>query len=595
MGKHMGYLNHECDLPLSVDSCLLELPPYLPKYKRWFFSMKKFFTIDERSARTKRFFRSYATVMSEKKRHAEGEYSKIIHPFSRCAIYKERLICILWMTSLLLDPIRWSIFMPCDTDHALFKIQLALDVAFLLNVVVTCFTGYCVPLTREIIFSPKIILKNMALSYLVPETLSSLPYKHVLLKCFGINPRKSRAMAICAIRLLRICRLTDMIRYLINILQELNIPESISTIMIVFLMAFFMIYWSACGLYFVSICYYTWDGLPTESWLFGGENKDMNFLHKRVCSGTAREFFDLLVTTFIRSTCHFFGASEGYREIILTVEKLVCALVLVSGYIYSNYAMAKVLELFGSVNISESKYEELIYQVSEYVRSKHLSENLRKRLILYYEYKFQKRFFKEEEILATLSEHLRCEVFLHTCRNILERVPLFQGMSKGVIGSVIGYLKREIYLPNDVVIKYGEPLTKMFWISHGTLAVYFGTDMTEILHFEDGDHFGDYSILKKGGTAYLSIVALEITEIFTLARKDVKHCTAFVKEMTEKVIRIGKEKIHLYTSLAKMMSDEGSQNMVLADLRKGRILEKDRWRKKRPKTMVKSSAYSTEN
>lgn len=582
MRKNIGYFDHECDLPHTVDNCMQELSPYLPKYRRWFFTLRKFFILDEQSLKAKRFFRSYASVRAEKRRHILGPYSKIIHPFSRCVIYKERTVCILWMISLFLDPIRISFFMSCDSYHYLFKIQWTLDALFILNVILSCFTGYYVPYTKEILLSPKQIIKHRIFSFFIPETIACLPLKEVAVAITGINQRKSRIASLSIIRCFRFMRLLEMVRHLTEILEDLKVPESLSTLGIVFLMAFYVIHWLGCILYFISICYYTWDGLPLNSWI--SEHKkgiDSDTLHSLQCAGFSESFLNLYVLAFIRATCHFFGASEGYRPVILSLEKLTCSFVVIVGFTYCMYAMAKVLELFGSVNISESKYEELIHQVAEYVRSKNISDTLKKRLITYYEYKFQKKFFKEEEILSTFSEHLRCEVSLYTCKNVLDRVPLFYGMSRASLGSIVGFMQREIYLPNDVVLKFGDPLLKMFWVSHGTLAVYYGPEGVEILHFEDGDHFADLAITKKGGTAYLSVVALEITEIFTLRRKDVKHCTIFLKEMSEKVVRVSRDKSRLYKMLSEMMKNEESRNRVLADLRKGRILEKERWRKRR--------------
>ncbi|KAK9869464.1 hypothetical protein WA026_003219 [Henosepilachna vigintioctopunctata] len=282
-----------------------------------------------------------------------------------------------------------------------------------------------------------------------------------------------------------------------------------------------------------------------------------------------------------RNHMPFFRAGDGYRPVTLPIEQLSCGFLIIIGFVYHNFAIATIFDILGSVYISESKYQELLFHVPDYIRTRNLPKSMKKKMFMYFEYKFRGRFFKEDEILSTLSEHLRCEVVLNSCENILRKIPLLQGMSKNVIGSVIGFLKREIYLPNDVVIKFGDPMTKMYWISYGTFAAYFGDDMTEILHFEDGDHFCDNAITSKPGPCTLSIVALEITEVFTLNRRDIKHCTAFLKEISEKVNKITKDKSALYINLAERMTDKGVQNRVLADLRRGRILERDRWRRKR--------------
>lgn len=56
---------------------------------------------------------------------------------------------------------------------------------------------------------------------------------------------------------------------------------------------------------------------------------------------------------------------------------------------------------------SAHKYDEMERQLKEYMRHKQLPTYMRQRILTYYEFKFQKRYFRENEILATISEQLR--------------------------------------------------------------------------------------------------------------------------------------------------------------------------------------------
>lgn len=52
---------------------------------------------------------------------------------------------------------------------------------------------------------------------------------------------------------------------------------------------------------------------------------------------------------------------------------------------------------------AETKYQEIINQVKEYMGYKQLPLPMQRRLICYYEYRFQKSYFREDAISATLS------------------------------------------------------------------------------------------------------------------------------------------------------------------------------------------------
>lgn len=49
----------------------------------------------------------------------------------------------------------------------------------------------------------------------------------------------------------------------------------------------------------------------------------------------------------------------------------------------------------------------MVRQLREYMRHKKFPEYMQKRLVTYYEFRYQKSYFRESEILATISGQLR--------------------------------------------------------------------------------------------------------------------------------------------------------------------------------------------
>lgn len=56
---------------------------------------------------------------------------------------------------------------------------------------------------------------------------------------------------------------------------------------------------------------------------------------------------------------------------------------------------------------SYTKYQDLMHQLQEYIRYKELPEFMSRRIFEYYDYHFQKRFYKEREIMSVISDRLQ--------------------------------------------------------------------------------------------------------------------------------------------------------------------------------------------
>lgn len=81
-------------------------------------------------------------------------------------------------------------------------------------------------------------------------------------------------------------------------------------------------------------------------------------------------------------------------------------------------------------------------------------------------------FWLFAKIAHHVSEELRNEIKLHTCHKLVDKVALFKGVPASVVGSVLGCLHSEVYLPNDSVQCAGDIGDCMYFIASGTVAVY---------------------------------------------------------------------------------------------------------------------------
>ena len=62
-----------------------------------------------------------------------------------------------------------------------------------------------------------------------------------------------------------------------------------------------------------------------------------------------------------------------------------------------------LLQMVSDRKASESKYEQNINQLLAYSRQKQLPQNISKRLLKFYHYRFKNHYFREKKILSNLS------------------------------------------------------------------------------------------------------------------------------------------------------------------------------------------------
>lgn len=82
------------------------------------------------------------------------------------------------------------------------------------------------------------------------------------------------------------------------------------------------------------------------------------------------------------------------------------------GFFYFSAASMKVGT--SRYRSSSNKYQEMVRQLKEYMHHLQLQHALQQKILLYYEFRFRKSYFRESEILSSVSGTLRQVLFLHS-------------------------------------------------------------------------------------------------------------------------------------------------------------------------------------
>lgn len=70
------------------------------------------------------------------------------------------------------------------------------------------------------------------------------------------------------------------------------------------------------------------------------------------------------------------------------------------------------------------------------------------------------------------SEQLRSEINLHSCHRLLDNVSLFENIPPSIVGTILGCLHAEVFMPNDVILRAGDTVDSVYFINSGTVAIY---------------------------------------------------------------------------------------------------------------------------
>nr|XP_022907912.1 potassium/sodium hyperpolarization-activated cyclic nucleotide-gated channel 1-like [Onthophagus taurus] len=552
---------HMCTIRKYSESCLPKLSPNASKWEKCLRRFRKTLLLYSDHPSCNHHYRSSAAIMFERKRQISTVPVYIIHPFSKFAYYREIVWCLVYLIIFSIWPIMASLIFYDNPENQRWVNECARCVNWfiVINVVFCFISGYHNPQIREAVLRPKEIAIHYLKTYFVLDFFSSLPARWIYLSDTG-------KMIVILQRFVLYARVPTMFQYSRHITNLLQMSDTQHEIVSLIILSLFVLHWCACLLAIVDHLYIIL-GDKNMSWFRYANLSNPNN------HAMTRYFWSLHV-----SMGHIYRLGGGFSPTESKFDYVTLSIITILGSAFFGYVIVIVLQAIGTINAAESKYEELLRQLYEYLRSKRVPVNINKRLTRYCEYRFQKRYFRTEAILATLSDHLRHEITLYTSRNLIGKVEIFKGLPRGLIGSIIACLNTEIYLKNDVIISAHKPLEYWYIISHGTVAMVH-TSGLEICHLEDGDVFGcghlmdamDYDV---------NIVAIEISEILRMTKRD------FLRNMNNKtiydrlMIAIDKRNDDIKKALDKRDPKLQEREEVLYKIRKGTILESGFPRKK---------------
>lgn len=111
-----------------------------------------------------------------------------------------------------------------------------------------------------------------------------------------------------------------------------------------------------------------------------------------------------------------------------------------------------------------------------------------------------KKYGRKKLLDKVTSGQFEADIRKDDCGELLSRVSLFRAaMEPEMLKKLLMALEYQFYMKDDVVVNasLGKDQAKMVFVVRGTVAVYT-SNWREVLHLEDGEHFGEYQLMLEG-------------------------------------------------------------------------------------------------
>ncbi|XP_038077371.1 potassium/sodium hyperpolarization-activated cyclic nucleotide-gated channel 3-like [Patiria miniata] len=503
------------------------------------FTRENFFHAAEKDF-VKKIYRSEKALKEEQQRQQDIK-SFVIHPFSNFRWYWDLFMVLLMAITLVILPINIAFF---SED---FSLQWSItncvtDSFFMADIVLNFFTGIVHHQNEEVILDRRTIACKYLRGWFLIDLPSSFPMDYFYLLFRGDSDYDQTALKLRAIRLakilsvLRLLRLTRLLRYVHRLEEILNVEGALIRITNLVLLVLVIIHWNGCMQFLVPF----FQGFPRDSWVVisGLENASK---------------WEQYSWSFFKAICHMLSIGFGQHPPHNLTEMWCATLSMMIGATFYALFIGNMSTLLLSIDASGRIYNEKICQVKEYMRYRKIPASTQKRVLMYYEHRYQRKYFDEDAILRQQSAPLRREIVQHHLRSLVKKAEFLSKGSPSFVIDIIEKLHFEVYLAGDVIITAGSRGDAMYFIEHGMVEICVNNRVVGTL--QDGDHFGEISLLIDERRV-ASVLAASTCDLYRLAKDDFEEVLEENPEMRAIMAEVAKERLRKIGTPSKDEEDK---------------------------------------
>ncbi len=247
-------------------------------------------------------------------------------------------------------------------------------------------------------------------------------------------------------------------------------------------------------------------------------------------------------------------ATVGYGDIAPQndLQRLYAMGVMIFGVATFGYVIGNITRILANIDPAKARYQENMERIAAFMKYRELPIPLQRRIRDYYAHLWEKRLgYDEGSVLTTLPPSLHTDVAMFLIRDVLVKVPIFQGADESFLRDLARQLRPVVFTPGDYVFHQGDSGHEMYFISRGTLEVLSGDGAILYKTLTDGDFFGEIALLE-GGARTATVKAVDYCDLYALDRdtfeRIVLHHPEILTLIQEEAIRRQERNMLLHDS-----------------------------------------------
>lgn len=477
--------------------------------KKFLFSMT---LVSSHNGLTVEHISSESQINSERRRHYNSKYFFTIHPLSNFAAFYDFYTCVFYMIAIFARLVDVAFIRRSLIDSGRYDILVpvlnTLDVMSWGNVMLNFFFGEISSNKKDIIIDlPGIFWYRLKSCLFWGELLSSVP-KYMI--CSTKNSCNSYVwLIVTCLRLFVILLVSRPIPLLKQSLWYIKLRSR--TILIIINLSYQMAlvtHMMACAGFAISRYRHMLTGkYGIDTWILyeGLIDKDISIQYSYAFFKASAQVFGIII--------------EEFQENATWEENVISIVSYVTGKVLMLIMWVAILNVLLSEDMQETKFQEIIAQLKNWMDNKELPKALQKRIIDYYNFYYRKRFFSIKQVQKVIPESLKSKIKTNVLRTLkVGNIALFEKLNDEELQVVGECFVTEVYSPNDVIVYSGLKGDSLYLLASGTVAVYTHSGK-EVCHLQDGAYFGELALFLSDQRITATIKAIETTKVYRIRKK----------------------------------------------------------------------------